>query len=118
MVGTQAIEHGSSRSGRWLRERRLRIAFIIAAVEGLLYLVGALNWWWVVLFAIIALLLWAYAGRSSRSDTLRQGTWILALSQVTVLLVPLAFWLVKWLAIGVVVVLAVGAVVVLFRKRP
>jgi hypothetical protein len=118
MFGTQAIEHGSSRSGRWLRDRRLRIAFIIAAVEGLLYLVGALNWWFVVLFAIVALVVWAYVGRRSKSDTLRQGTWILALSQVTVLLVPLAFWLLKWLAVGVVVVLAVAAVVVLFRKQP
>jgi hypothetical protein len=118
MVGTQAIEHGSSRSGRWLRDRRLRIAFAIAAVEGLLYLVNALSWWIVVLFALVSLLFWAYAGRSSRSDTLRQGTWILALSQAVVLLVPLAFWLLKALAIGVVVVLAIAAVVVLLRKRP
>lgn len=118
MFGTQAIEHGSSRSGRWLRDRRLRIAFLIAAVEGLLYLVGVLNWWFVVLFAVVALVVWAYVGRTSKSDTLRQATWILALSQVTVLLVPLAFWLLKWLAIGVVVALAIVAVVVLFRKRP
>jgi len=118
MFGTQAIEHGSSRSGRWLRERRLRIAFIIAAVEGLLYLVGGLSFWLVALFAIVTLLLWALVGRSTRSDTLRQGSWILALSQVTVLLVPLAFSLVKWLAVGVVVVLAIAAVVVLLRKQP
>jgi hypothetical protein len=118
MVGTQAIEHGSSRSGRWLRDRRLRIAFLIAAVEGLLYLVNALSWWIVVLFAVVALLFWAYVGRTNRSDTLRQGSWILALSQAIVLLVPLAFWLLKALAIGVVVVLAIAAVVVLLRKRP
>lgn len=118
MVGGQAIEHGSSRSGRWLRERGLRIALIIAAVEGLLYLVGALSFWIVALFAIVALLLWALVGRSTRSDTLRHASWILALSQVIVLLVPLAFHLVKWLAVGVIVVLAVAAVVVLLRKRP
>ena len=45
MVGTTAIEHGSSRSGRWLRERRLRITLWIAAIEGLLYLFGVLHWW-------------------------------------------------------------------------
>jgi hypothetical protein len=118
MFGTQAIEHGSSRSGRWLRDRRLRIALVIAAVEGLLYLVGALSWWLVVLFAIVTLLLWAFALRSTRSDILRQGSWILALSQAIVLLVPLAFTLLKTLAIGVVVVLAIVAVLVLLRKRP
>jgi hypothetical protein len=118
MFGTQAIEHGSSRSGRWLRDRRLRIALVIAAVEGLLYLVNALSFWIVVLFAIVAILLWAFALRSTKSDTLRQASWILALSQAIVLLVPLAFALLKTLAIGVVVVLAIVAVVVLLRKRP
>jgi len=118
LYGTQAIEHGSTRSGRWLRDRRLRIALAIAAVEGLIYLVGALSWWIVVLFAVVSILLWAYAGRSSRHDVLRNATWILAVSQTMVLLVPLAFWLLKAVAIGVVVVLAIAALVVLLQKRP
>src|SRR5262249_19757414 len=54
MYGTQAIEHGTSPHGRWLRERRLRITLWIAAVEGLLYLFGALHWWAAVVLAIIA----------------------------------------------------------------
>ena len=37
-VRNPAIEHGSSRTGRWLRERRFRFTLWIAAVEGLLYL--------------------------------------------------------------------------------
>jgi hypothetical protein len=118
MFGTQAIEHGSSRGGRWLHGRRLRIALTIAAVEGLLYLVHALSWWFVVLLAAVGILLWAYAGRASRSNIVRQVTWIFALSQVLVLLVPLAFWFLKAIAIGVVAVLAIAALIVLLRKRP
>jgi hypothetical protein len=118
MFGSHAIEHGSSRSSRWLRERRVRVALTIAAVEGLLYLVGALSWWLVVLLAAVGILLWAYAGRTSRSDALRQVTWIFAVSQVLVILVPPVFQLVKWAAITMVVLLAVGALVVLLRKRP
>ena len=34
MFGAHAIEHGSTRPGRWLRERRLRLTYWIAAVEG------------------------------------------------------------------------------------
>ncbi len=118
MFGTQAIEHGSTRAGRWLRERRLRITLAISAVEGLLYLVHALSWWIVVLLAAVALLLWAYGGRSSRSDAVRHVTWIFAVSQVLVLLVPLAFWVLKAIAIGVVVLLAIAALVVLLTRRP
>jgi hypothetical protein len=118
MFGTQAIEHGSSRSGRWLRDRRVKITLGIATAEGLLYLVHALSWWIVVLLAAVAILFWAYAGRSSRSDAVRQVSWIFAVSQVLVLLVPLAFIVLKAIAIGVVVVLALAALVVLLRKRP
>ncbi|HZQ15437.1 MAG TPA: hypothetical protein VFA82_01565, partial [Gaiellaceae bacterium] len=102
MFESQAIEHGSSRSSRWLRERRLRITLAIAAVEGLVYLLGALSWWLVVLLAAVAVLLWLYAGRTTRSDSLRQLTWIFACSQVLVLLVPAAFTVLKAIAIGVV----------------
>jgi hypothetical protein len=118
LFGTQAIEHGSSRPGRWLHSRRLRITLSIAAVEGLLYLVHVLSWWLVVLIAAIALLLWAYGGRSSRSYSARQVTWIFAVSQILVLLVPLAFVVLKAVAIGVVAILAIAALIVLLRRRP
>jgi len=34
----RTIEHGESSSARWLRERRLRLALLIAFVESLLVL--------------------------------------------------------------------------------
>ena len=112
-----AIEHGSTRTGRWLRERRLRFTLWIAAAEGLLYLVHVLHWWEAVLLAAIAVPFWWYAGRQHRSDALRQASWIFAGSQLLVLVVPLALGLVKAIAVGLVALLALVALVVLFRER-
>ena len=117
MYGTHAIEHGSSRQGRWLRERRLRITLWIAAVEGLLYVFGALHWWAAVALAVIAVAFWWWVGRGSRSDTLRHLSWIFAASQLLVLCVPIALAVVRALAIGVIAILAVVALFFLFRER-
>jgi len=112
-----AIEHGSTRLGRWLRLRRIRITLGLAAVEGLLYLVGILGWWEAALFALIAGGFWWFAGRASRSDVVREVSWILAASQLIVLCVPLALGLVKAVAIAVVALLAVIALFFLFTDR-
>jgi hypothetical protein len=117
MYGAQAIEHGTTRSGRWLRERRLRFTLWIAALEGLLYLFGVLNWWAAVALAIIAVGFWWYVGRTNRSDTLRHVSWIFAASQLLVLCVPLALGIVRVVAIGVIALLAIVALFFLFKDR-
>jgi hypothetical protein len=117
MYDAPAIEHGSSSGGRWLRERRLRITLWIAAVEGLLYLFHALHWWAAVGLAIVAVGLWWFAGRTSRSDTFRQLSWIFGASQLLVLCVPIALALVKAVAIAVIAILAVVALFFLFKDR-
>ena len=118
MFGTHAIEHGSSRSGRWLRERRLRLTLWIAAIEGLLYLFHALHWWAAVALAVIAVGFWWFVGRASRSDLVRQVAWIFAASQLLVLCVPIALGVVKAIAIGVIALLAIAALIFLFTERP
>ena len=117
MYGAHAIEHGTTRSGRWVRERRLRFTLWIAAFEGLLYLFNALNWWAAVALAVIAVGFWWFVGRSNRSDTLRQISWIFAASQLLVLCVPLALGIVKAVAIGVIALLAIVALFFLFKER-
>ena len=111
------VEHGSSRSGRWLRERRLRFTLWIAAFEGVLYLFHVLHWWAAVALALVAVGLYWFAGRSSRSDTFRQVTWIFAAVQLLVLLVPLTLGILKAVAIAVIAVIAIVALVVLFTER-
>ena len=118
MFGAHAIEHGSTRTGRWLRERRLRLTLWVAAIEGLLYLFHLLHWWFAVLLAVVSLGFWWYAGRSSRSDALRQVSWIFAASQLLVLCVPIAFWILKAVAIAVIAIFAIVGLFFLFRERP
>jgi hypothetical protein len=117
MMSTTAIEHGSTRPGRWLRERRLRLTMWIALGEGVLYLVHVLHWWEAVALAAITVGFWWYAGRSSRSDLIRQATWIAAASQLLVLCVPVALAVLSAIAIGVIALLAIAALIILFRER-
>jgi hypothetical protein len=111
------IEHGSSRFGRRLRENRLRIALLIALVEGILVLVGEIDWWVVVLLALGALALYVTRGRTAARDDVRQVSWILAVSQVAVVLVPALALVVTALAVVALVFFAVVALVVLLRDR-
>jgi hypothetical protein len=117
MQGVHVIEHDSSRTGRWLRDRRMRLTLWIAAAEGLLYLFHALHWWAAVGLAVIAVGFWWYVGRASSSDAVRQASWIFAASQLLVLCVPLALALVKAVAIAVIAVLAIVALFYLFKER-
>jgi hypothetical protein len=118
MFGAHAIEHRSSRPGRWLRDRRLRITLWIALVEGLLYLVHVLHWWEAVALAAAGVAAWWFGGRRHRSDLVRQAAWIFAVSQLLVLCVPVALAILKAVAIGVIALLAIGALIFLFTERP
>jgi hypothetical protein len=118
IVSSHAIEHGSSRTGRWLRERRMRFTLWIAAIEGLLYLFHVLHWWAAVALAVIAVGFWWYVARTHKSYMLRQASWIFAVSQLLVLCVPLALAIVKTIAIAVIALLAIAALIFLFTERP
>jgi amino acid transporter len=111
------IEHGTDRLGRFLRENRLKIALLVALVEGVLVLVGEIDWWVVVLVAIAAVFLYISRGRKTRSQKLREVSWIVAVSQLAVVLVPALALVLTALAIFVLIVLAVVALVVLLRDR-
>src|SRR6188472_3324350 len=88
MEGPLTIEHGRDRYDRFLSDNRLKIALIAALVEGVLVLVGSIDWWVVVLVAFLAAALYVWRGRTSRNYKLRELSWILAVSQVAVVLVP------------------------------
>jgi hypothetical protein len=111
------IEHGSTRIGRGLRENRLRIALVVALIEGILVLVGAIDWWVVVLLAIGAVALYVMRGRAARRGEVRETSWILAVSQVAVVLVPALVLVATAFAIVALVIVAVVALVVLLRDR-
>lgn len=115
---SRAIEHGTSRAGRWLRARRTRIALFIAALEAIVVAIfHDVSRWTVIGVAIVAVALYMLAGRDSRSDTFRQTTWILAASQLLAVLAAILAFIVFWTAIVLVVVFAVVALVVIWSDR-
>jgi hypothetical protein len=109
------IEGGSTRIGRWLRERRLRLALWVAVVEGLLVaLTPDLTKWTVLVIGAILLAFYIVAGRSMRWDVARQLSWIAAASQALAILVVILAFVLKLVAIVAVVVFALVALAYLF----
>jgi hypothetical protein len=116
-LGGPVLEHGSSRTGRWLRARRIRIAFWIAVIEGLLVALHAISWWLAIAVAVLVVIGWFSFGHRMRSDAARQVGWIAAVSQALVALVPIFVIIVGTLALVVVGILAVVALILLFGSR-
>ncbi len=110
------IEHRHSASARWLHERRFRIALLIAFIESLLVVTSSLGWFWVVAAAILAGVLYL-VGRRTGSSTVHEVTWVLAVSQLISLIVPVLWEVVKFLAIVVLVLLALFFLAILLFDR-
>jgi hypothetical protein len=109
------LEGGSTRMGRWLRERRLRLALWVAVVEGLLVaLTPDLTKWTVLVIGVILLAFYIVAGRNIRWDVPRQLSWIAAASQALAILVVILAFVIGLLAIVAVVAFAVIALIYLF----
>jgi cation transport ATPase len=109
------IEAGTTRVGRWLRERRLRLALWVAVVEGLLVaLTHDLTRWTVLVIGVIVLAFYIVAGRHMRWDVARQLSWIAAASQALAILVVIVAFILGLLAIVLVALFAVAALVYLF----
>ena len=116
MEDQPVIEHGQSSSVRWLRDRRLRIALLIAFVESLLVLLSAHGWRYVILAVIVALAAYWFAGRRW-GGLVYEITWIGAVSQLCAVLVPVLWVLVQTLAIIVLVGLALFLLAALLLDR-
>jgi hypothetical protein len=113
----QALEHGTSKPGRWLQARRVRFALWIAAAEGILVIFShAATKWTVIVLAVVAVMAWL-GGRDSRSDVVRQVLWIFAASQLLAVIAVILAWIVKWAVVTAVVVFAIIGLVYLFLDR-
>ena len=109
------IEAGTTRMGRWLRERRIRLTLWVAVIEGLLVAITAdLTKWTVLVIAAILLAFYIVAGRHLRWDVGRQLSWIAAASQALAILVVVLAFVLGFVAILAVVVFAIIALVYLF----
>ena len=109
------IEAGTTRMGRWLRERRIRLALWVAVIEGLLVAITAdLTKWTVLVIGAVLLAFYIVAGRHMRWDVGRQLSWIAAASQALAILVVILAFVLKLVAIVAVVAFAIIALVYLF----
>ena len=112
-----AVEPGTSRAGRWLRERRWRIAFWVAAAEAVVVAFSHYTRWTVIGLWLLALLLYGIA-RDQRSDLARQGVWIFAAAESLAVSAVILAFILSWLAFVVVVaVFALVALYLLFTDR-
>ena len=117
MIEQPALEHGTSRAGRWLQRSRLRAAFWIALVEGILLLFGVINRWAALLVAALILVGYFAIASRARHPLARDLAWIAAVSQALVALIPVLLIVVSTLALIAVGILAIVALIVLFGDR-
>lgn len=117
MDGSPALEHRSTASGRWLRDRRLKLALGIAVVEGILVIVDVIPSWVAIVVGLGVVAFWFFVGRSLGSDLARQASWTAAMSQVFMALVPLLALVLTALAVVALVVIALVALVALLADR-
>lgn len=109
------IEAGGTRIGRWLRERRVRLALWVAVVEGLIVaLENDISRWTVLVIAVIVLAFYVLAGRTMKWDVGRQLSWIAAASQALAILVVIFAFILGLVAIVLVAIFAVVALAYLF----
>ena len=112
------IDHRSTRLGRWLRERRLRVALWIAVVEGIIVaLEEDLSRWTVIAVAVPVVIFYVVAGRNLRLDAARQISWIAGASQALAVLAVIFAFILSWLALLLVAIFAAVAVFFLFADR-
>lgn len=113
----QVLEHGTTRTGRWLHSRRATIAFLIAVAEAILLVFGVVSRPGALLVAVLVIAGYFWLAHRIRSPLGRDVVWIAAVSQALVALVPLLLFVVTALAVVAVAILAIVALVVLFSGR-
>jgi hypothetical protein len=112
------IEHGTTRWGRWLRARRIRIALWIAVLEGIIVAVSPdFTKWTVIAIAVPVLAVYALWGRNAKSDTAYQAFWIAGASQSLAVVVVILGVLLSWLPLVLAAIFAGVALLFLFSDR-
>jgi len=113
----ETVEHRDGRVGELLRRRRLHLVLWIILIEGILVLFDVVPWWTVLLFAALAFAAYVMAGRGNSNAVVREVTWIAAVSQLVVVLVPVLAVLLTTLAVIALALVAVGVLVLLLFDR-
>jgi hypothetical protein len=104
--------------GRWLAERRLKIALGIAVLEGILVAV-AKGWsiWTVIIISAPIIAFYLFAGRSVQSDAGRQLAWIAAAAQSFAVILCVVTLVIGAFVLIVAGVFAAVALILLLGER-
>jgi hypothetical protein len=106
-----ALEHDSSRTGRWLRRHRVRTALWIAVLEAILAaFTHSVSQYTIIAFGLITIPIYLVWGKD-QGDTIRQVSWIAAASQA---LAVVAVLLAHFIGFFVLVLAGIFAAVALF----
>jgi hypothetical protein len=111
MSSVSAIDHDSTRAGRWLRQRRLRAALWIAVIEAVLAaFTHDISKVTIIVLGAVFVPIYLIWGRD-QGDTIRQLSWIAAASQA---LAVVAAVLAIFLGLLVLFIAGIFAAVALF----
>jgi len=111
-MSSHAIEGG------WLRQRRNRIAFWIAAAEAIIVAVAHdVSRWTVMVVAAIAVAVYWFWGRNARTEAGRQLSWIFAASQVLAFVAAVLAIVIGTFVLILAAIFAAVALFILFTDR-
>jgi hypothetical protein len=111
------IDHGTSRTGRWLRTRRTRIALWLAVIEVVVAaLTHDVSKWTIIVLAAVLVPLYHLWGRE-RNDTIRQVTWIAAASQALAIVGVMAAFIIGAFVLVIAAIFAAIALMLIFADR-
>jgi hypothetical protein len=117
MSSGYAIEHDTSRAGRWLRQRRLRAALWIAVIEAILAaFTHDFSRFTIIVLAALFVPIYLIWGRD-QGDTIRQLTWIAAASQALAVVAAVLAIFVGLLVLLIAGIFAAVALFLIFSDR-
>ncbi len=107
-----------SRAGRWLAERRLKVALGFAVLEGIFVAVEKdFSRWTVIIISAPIIAFYLFAGRTLDSDTGRQLSWIAAASQAFAVILCVIALVIGAFVLIIAGVFAAIALILLFGER-
>lgn len=117
MTDLAVIEHGETPRARQVRQNRLKIALAIAVVEGVVVLAGGIPWWVAILLAIGGVGSHLGFGRASGRSIVRSVTWVAAVSQLLVVVIPAFVAIALLVAVVALVIIAAVLLIGLLLDR-
>jgi hypothetical protein len=117
-VTETAAERHTSSTGRWLYQRRLKIALGIAVLEGILVaLEKDFTRWTLIIISAPIIAFYLFAGRSLESDSGRQLAWIAAAAQAFAVILTIVALVIGAFVLIIAGVFAAIALILLFGER-